>query len=120
MKLARTLTSLNLRKDRRRNWRSSLKRTELLSRTLISIGINKSYFYNPDLASSGFLSAQAIQNNDKVKTNSNLRDYDNDSTSMTNNAYTTAQKPIYLHKKGMKLFQLVKEEGILDQLIVKI
>ena len=70
----------------------------------------KNYFYNPDLASSGLMSSQAIHTNSKVS-NSNLKDYDIDSTSMTNNAYTNAQNPIYLHKKGVKLFQLAKEEG---------
>jgi hypothetical protein len=52
--------------------------------------------------------------NEIVKySNHQLTDYDVDTHYVTNHAYTLSQKPIFLHKKGVKTFQLAKEEGIL-------
>ena len=45
--------------------------------------------------------------------NHQLKEYDVDAHYVTNQAYTLSQKPIFLHKKGVKPFQLAKEEGII-------
>jgi hypothetical protein len=86
----------------------------------------KSYFYNQEFSASEFATTtQDIMTNEVAKYNKNeivkysnhqLKDYDVDAHYVTSQAYTLSQKPIYLHKKGVKTFQLAKEEGIINSI----